>query len=39
VDQQRAMDAGFDAHLAKPPSIEQIQKLIAHAPEPGPFPG
>jgi two-component system CheB/CheR fusion protein len=38
-DQQRAKDAGFDAHLAKPPTIEQIQKLVAHAPEPGPFPG
>jgi two-component system CheB/CheR fusion protein len=37
-DQQRAKDAGFDAHLAEPPTIEQIQKLIAHVPEPDPFP-
>jgi two-component system CheB/CheR fusion protein len=31
-DQQRARDAGFDAHLAKPIAIEQIQEVIARAP-------
>ncbi len=32
-DQQRAADAGFDAHLTKPASIAQIQDVIARAPQ------
>ena len=31
-DQRRATDAGFDAHLCKPPTIEQLQDAIARAP-------
>jgi PAS domain S-box-containing protein len=27
-DQQRAREAGFDAHLAKPPDIEELAKLL-----------
>lgn len=30
-DVQRALEAGFDAHLAKPPSIEQLSRLLAGA--------
>jgi two-component system CheB/CheR fusion protein len=35
-DQRRARDAGFDAHLSKPTSIEQIREVVARAPERGP---
>jgi two-component system CheB/CheR fusion protein len=28
-DQRRAADAGFDAHLSKPPTIEQLRSAIA----------
>jgi two-component system CheB/CheR fusion protein len=31
-DRQRATDAGFDVHLAKPPTIEQLRGAIARAP-------
>ncbi len=31
-DQNRAISAGFDAHLAKPPAIEQLRSAIARAP-------
>ncbi|HEX9051597.1 MAG TPA: ATP-binding protein, partial [Anaeromyxobacter sp.] len=31
-DQRRARDAGFDVHLSKPPSIEQLRSAIARAP-------
>jgi two-component system CheB/CheR fusion protein len=31
-DQRRARDAGFDLHLSKPPSIEQLRSAIARAP-------
>ncbi len=37
-DQQRTADAGFDAHLTKPASIEQIQDVIARAPPRDPAP-
>ena len=30
-DLQRASDAGFDAHLAKPPSAEKIEEVLARA--------
>ncbi len=30
-DQQRAIEAGFNANLAKPPTIEQIEETIACA--------
>jgi len=30
-DQRRAIEAGFDLHLAKPPTLEQIQDAIAWA--------
>ena len=29
-DRQRSREAGFDAHLVKPPSIEDLQRLLAH---------
>jgi CheY-like chemotaxis protein len=31
-DRQRAADAGFDAHVAKPPSLEQLQELLRGPP-------
>jgi diguanylate cyclase len=31
-DRQRTRDAGFDSHLAKPPQIPQLLKLVADAP-------
>jgi len=31
-DQERARAAGFDAHIAKPPTNEQLQEVIARAP-------
>ena len=30
-DQRRALDAGFDAHLAKPPDIEALRRLLSEA--------
>lgn len=38
-DQQRATNAGFDAHLAKPPTIEQLRAAIAHTSGPDRLPG
>ena len=32
-DLQRAQDAGFDRHLAKPPSLEKLEALLAEAPQ------
>jgi two-component system CheB/CheR fusion protein len=32
-DLERAADAGFDRHLAKPPSLEKLEELFAEAPE------
>lgn len=31
-DQQRALEAGFDRHLAKPPSFAEIERLLAGQP-------
>ena len=31
-DMQCAQEAGFDAHLAKPPSLEKLEELLASAP-------
>lgn len=31
-DQRRAREAGFDAHLAKPPDLEVLERLLAAAP-------
>jgi PAS domain S-box-containing protein len=31
-DLQRAREAGFDKHLAKPSSLEKLEELLAHAP-------
>jgi two-component system CheB/CheR fusion protein len=31
-DQRRAADAGFDVHLSKPPSVDQLRSAIARAP-------
>lgn len=31
-DQRRAKDAGFDVHLMKPPTIEQLRDAVARAP-------
>jgi CheY-like chemotaxis protein len=31
-DQKKARDAGFDAHLAKPPDPDVLQQLLARAP-------
>ncbi len=30
-DVQRAIEAGFDAHLAKPPDLERVAELLAQA--------
>ena len=38
-DQERAKAAGFDAHIAKPPTNEQLQEAIARAPGRGSAPG
>jgi two-component system CheB/CheR fusion protein len=32
ADVQRAMDAGFNRHVAKPPSLEQLDRVLADAP-------
>ena len=29
-DRRRSREAGFDAHLVKPPSIEDLQRLLVH---------
>jgi PAS domain S-box-containing protein len=34
-DMQRALQAGFDRHLAKPPSFEQLEELLAEVPDGG----
>ncbi len=34
-DRQRAKDAGFDAHLTKPPNLEALQRLLASPAEVG----
>jgi two-component system CheB/CheR fusion protein len=31
-DQRQAMEAGFDAHLAKPPDLDALAQMIARAP-------
>jgi PAS domain S-box-containing protein len=31
-DQQKAREAGFDAHLAKPPDLAALERLLAEAP-------
>jgi two-component system CheB/CheR fusion protein len=31
-DQRRATEAGFDVHLSKPPSMDQLRSAIARAP-------
>lgn len=31
-DRAKARAAGFDQHLAKPPVIEKLREVIAHAP-------
>jgi two-component system CheB/CheR fusion protein len=33
-DQQRALEAGFDQHLSKPPSPEKLEELLAKLPAP-----
>jgi len=33
-DQRRATEAGFDVHMAKPPNMEGLNKLLAQAPAP-----
>jgi signal transduction histidine kinase/ActR/RegA family two-component response regulator len=32
-DKSRAREAGFDQHVAKPPSLEQLEDILAHAPD------
>jgi PAS domain S-box-containing protein len=32
-DLQRAQEAGFDRHLAKPPSLEKLEAMLAEAPQ------
>jgi two-component system CheB/CheR fusion protein len=34
-DARRAMEAGFDRHIAKPASTEELEKLVASAPQHG----
>jgi two-component system CheB/CheR fusion protein len=31
-DRRRAAEAGFDAHLSKPPTLEQLRGALARAP-------
>jgi two-component system CheB/CheR fusion protein len=31
-DVRKCRDAGFDAHIAKPPSVEELQSVLARAP-------
>lgn len=31
ADKQKAIDAGFDAHLTKPPDLDKLKKLLADA--------
>jgi len=31
-DVLRASEAGFDQHLAKPPSLERLEQILAHVP-------
>jgi DNA-binding response OmpR family regulator len=30
-DKQKAIDAGFDAHLTKPPDVDKLKKLLTEA--------
>ncbi len=32
VDNRRAADAGFSQHVAKPPTLEGLDRLVAEAP-------
>jgi CheY-like chemotaxis protein len=32
-DVQRALSAGFDRHMAKPPDLDALQALVAELPE------
>jgi PAS domain S-box-containing protein len=38
-DKQRAREAGFDAHLRKPPSLDELQELLVGSMPPAPGPG
>jgi CheY-like chemotaxis protein len=29
-DRRRSIESGFDEHLVKPPSVEDLQRLLAH---------
>ncbi|NNE01046.1 MAG: response regulator [Pirellulaceae bacterium] len=31
TDRQRSIDAGFDEHLVKPPSIDQMRSILSHS--------
>jgi PAS domain S-box-containing protein len=31
-DRRRALDAGFDRHIAKPPDLEELERILAEAP-------
>jgi two-component system CheB/CheR fusion protein len=33
-DQRRAVEAGFDAHLTKPATVEDVQEVMGRAPQP-----
>ena len=35
-DLQRARDAGFDQHLAKPTSLDKLEQLLSEVPQPTP---
>jgi CheY-like chemotaxis protein len=37
-DAQRAMESGFDRHLANPPSIEDLERILAEVPSSRPPP-
>jgi two-component system CheB/CheR fusion protein len=37
-DIAKATEAGFDRHVAKPPSLEQVEKVLAEAPSAGDAP-
>jgi two-component system CheB/CheR fusion protein len=37
-DLQRSIEAGFEHHLTKPPSLQELEELLAILPAPGPRP-
>jgi CheY-like chemotaxis protein len=38
-DLQRALEAGFDQHLAKPPDLDRLEQILARVPSADAAPG